>query len=99
MFKAADAFLMCSRYEPFGLVVLEAMVLGTPVISTEVASIREIMREDYGIITDNNEEGLIKAIAEVIKNPNYLNKYRENLKKKYNYDCDKIVKEIEDVLS
>ena len=96
--KAADAFLMCSRYEPFGLVVLEAMVLGTPVISTEVASIREIMREDYGIITDNNEEGLIKAIAEVIKNPNYLNKYRENLKK-YNYDCDKIVKEIEDVLS
>lgn len=96
--KAADAFLMCSRYEPFGLVVLEAMVLGTPVISTEVASIREIMREDYGIITDNNEEGLINAIAEVIKNPNYLNKYRENLKK-YNYDCDKIVKEIEDVLS
>lgn len=96
--KAADAFLMCSRYEPFGLVVLEAIVLGTPVISTEVASIREIMREDYGIITDNNEEGLIKAIAEVIKNPNYLNKYRENLKK-YNYDCDKIVKEIEDVLS
>lgn len=96
--KAADAFLMCSRYEPFGLVVLEAMVLGTPVISTEVASIREIMREDYGIITDNNEEGLINAIAEVIKNPNYLNKYRENLKK-YNYNCDKIVKEIEDVLS
>lgn len=96
--KAADAFLMCSRYEPFGLVVLEAMVLGTPVISTEVASIREIMREDYGIITDNNEEGLINAIAEVIKNPNYLNKYRENLKK-YNYDCDKIVKEIEDILS
>ncbi len=96
--KAADAFLMCSRYEPFGLVVLEAMVLGTPVISTEVASIREIMREDYGIITDNNEEGLINAIAEVIKNPNYLNKYRENLKK-YNYDCDKIIKEIEDVLS
>lgn len=96
--KAADAFLMCSRYEPFGLVVLEAMVLGTPVISTEVASIREIMNENYGTITENSKEGLIKAIAEVIKNPNYLNKYRENLKK-YNYDCDKIVKEIEDVLS
>lgn len=96
--KAADAFLMCSRYEPFGLVVLEAMVLGTPVISTEVASIREIMNENYGTITENSKEGLIKAIAEVIKNPNYLNKYRENLKK-YNYDCDKIVKEIEDILS
>ena len=96
--KAADAFLMCSRYEPFGLVVLEAMVLGTPVMSTEVASIREIMNENYGTITENSKEGLIKAIAEVIKNPNYLNKYRENLKK-YNYDCDKIVKEIEDILS
>lgn len=95
--KAADAFLMCSRYEPFGLVVLEAMVLGTPVISTEVASIKEIMNEDYGIITENSEEGLIKTISYVIDNPKVLDKYRENLKT-YEYDCDKIIKEIEEVL-
>lgn len=95
--KAADAFLMCSRYEPFGLVVLESLVLGTPVISTEVASIKEIMNEDYGIITENSEEGLIKTISYVIDNPKVLDKYRENLKT-YEYDCDKIIKEIEEVL-
>ena len=55
------------------------------------------MNEDYGIITENSEEGLIKTISYVIDNPKVLDKYRENLKT-YEYDCDKIIKEIEEVL-
>lgn len=95
--KSSDAFLMCSRYEPFGLVILEAMILDVPVISTDVASIREIMNENYGIITENTEEGLYRALVAIIDNKNLLIKFKENLKK-YNYDITNIIKQIENLL-
>lgn len=95
--KSSDAFLMCSRYEPFGLVVLESMILGVPVISTNVASIKEIMDEKYGMIVENSEEGLYKGIKQLIKNKKDFNLYKKNLKN-YVYPIDKIVKQIEKLI-
>lgn len=95
--KSSDAFLMCSRYEPFGLVILESMVLGTPVISTEVASIHEIMNDDLGIITDNSEQGLYLAISSILEDKNKLKKYKQNLQS-YNYDTASIINDIEKLL-
>lgn len=94
---ASDCFLMCSRYEPFGLVILEAMILGTPVLSCDVASIKEIMDEKYGLIVDNSEEGLYEGIAKICKDHKILVEKRNNLKK-YDYAIDKIIKQIEDLL-
>ena len=56
--KASDCFLMTSRFEPFGLVILESLILKVPVLSLEVLSIHEIMKEKYGIIVENSFEGL-----------------------------------------
>lgn len=95
--KSSDAFLMCSRYEPFGLVVLESMILGVPVISTDVASIREIMDEKYGMIVENNEDGLYKGIREIIKNKKKFDGYKNNLED-YSYPIDKIIKQIENLI-
>ena len=95
--KNSDAFLMCSRYEPFGLVILEAMILKVPVISCEVASINEIMDEKYGVIVKNNEDGLYKGIKDVILNKKILNKYKKNLQE-YKYPVDKIIEEIEKLM-
>ena len=95
--KASDAFLMCSRYEPFGLVVLEALILKVPVISTDVASIREIMNENYGFIVDNSNEGLYNGILKAIDDKTKLADEKHNLDD-YHYDINKILKQIEDLL-
>ena len=95
--KASHAFLMCSRYEPFGLVVLEAMVLEVPVISTDVASIREIMDEKFGMIVDNSEDGLYKGIKKIIDDGKILKKYKKNLSN-FKYDIDEIILKIERLL-
>jgi glycosyltransferase involved in cell wall biosynthesis len=42
LYQHADAFLMPSLYEGFGLPVAEAMLAGTPVIAAKCASIPEI---------------------------------------------------------
>lgn len=95
--KASDIFLMCSRYEPFGLVILEAMILNVPVISCEVASINEIMDKKYGMIVENNEEGLYEGIKKIIENKSIIKKYQKELKN-YKYPVDNIIKEIEKLL-
>jgi glycosyltransferase involved in cell wall biosynthesis len=47
-YAAADAFVFASRTETQGLVLLEAMKLGIPVISTAVMGTAEIMRDRRG---------------------------------------------------
>lgn len=95
--KNSDVFLMCSRYEPFGLVILEAMVLNVPVLSTEVASIKEIMDRKYGMIVENTEEGLYNGIKNIIQNKSILNKYKKELNN-YKYPIEKIINQIEKLM-
>ncbi len=95
--KKSDCFIMCSRYEPFGLVILEAMILKVPVLSLDVLSIREIFSKDYGEIFPNDEKGLYDGILDVINNQNKWKKYHDNLDK-YDYDVKGIIKKIEDLL-
>lgn len=94
---ASDCFLMCSRYEPFGLVILESLILGVPVLSMNVASIKEIMNEEYGMIFDNSCDGLYNGLLKIINDREILNKLKANLKK-YNYDITNILKQIEGLL-
>ena len=68
--KASDCYILSSRHESFGLVVLEALILKVPVLATRVASIKEIMDDDFGFIVDNNDEDLYNGILKIIdKNP------------------------------
>lgn len=94
---SSSLFLMCSRYEPFGLVVIESLVLGTPVFSLEEASIKEILKKEYGYIEENSFEGLYRGLKKVIKNPHIIKEYRTNLKE-YQYQTEEIITRIEEIL-
>lgn len=53
LFAIADAFVMPSRYEPFGLMGLEAMACGVPVIVSSNCGIAErIHHEQDGLLID-----------------------------------------------
>lgn len=95
--SASDCFIMCSKSESFGLVILESLILGVPVLSLDIASIREIMDKKYGMIEENSFEGLYSSLSKILDNRNILKKYKENLKD-YKYDCDKIIAQIESLL-
>ena len=45
LFRAFDLFVLSSDHEPFGMVLLEAMVAGVPVIATDCGGGREVVEE------------------------------------------------------
>lgn len=55
-YRDCDVFIAPSRYESFGLIFLEAMVFGKPVIGTKVGGIPEIIKDGQnGLLIDVNE--------------------------------------------
>jgi glycosyltransferase involved in cell wall biosynthesis len=50
--------------EPFGLVMIEAMVSGTPVIATPFGSVPEIVTSDVGFICKDQQE-MQRAVEEI----------------------------------
>jgi glycosyltransferase involved in cell wall biosynthesis len=57
LFAGAAAFVLASRHEPQGMVILEAMAAGTPVVASSVGGVPEIVR--------NGENGLLFAVGNV----------------------------------
>jgi alpha-1,3-rhamnosyl/mannosyltransferase len=66
LYRHATALVYPSRYEGFGLPVLEAMASGTPVIASRAASIPEVLG-DAGVLLDPDDEpGWAEAIARLM---------------------------------
>ena len=60
--KACDYFILSSHYEGFGLALIEADILGKPVVSTDIVGPRSFMLEHGGRLVENSEEGIYQGI-------------------------------------
>ncbi len=62
-FAAADAFILPSHQENFGIAVAEALATGTPVlVSNKVNIWREVLEDKAGFVEDDTHEGTGKLI-------------------------------------
>ncbi len=67
IYTAADVFLNPSRQETMGLTTVEAMACGTPVVTSNLTAVPEVVDENSGIVCENLELDTIKtAIFEVL---------------------------------
>lgn len=65
--KAADLLLIPSYSEAAPLVIGEAAALGTPILSVETSSAREMIAETgYGWVCDNSEEDMRNALVDFL---------------------------------
>ena len=67
-YQQADAFVLPSRKESTGLVLLEAMSAGLPVVATNVEGVRETVGTD-GILVEETSAALAAAMDRVTADP------------------------------
>jgi len=63
LYREAACVVLPSRYEGFGLPLIEAMASGTPVVATPDAAMREV-GGDAAVFTDDLAAGVERALAE-----------------------------------
>lgn len=97
--KEADLLVCASYYEGYNLTVAEALILGTPVLSTDCTGPKEILDYGkYGMIVENSTEGLYEGLKKIIESPELLLEYKKKaIARKKFFDEEKILNEITDI--
>jgi D-inositol-3-phosphate glycosyltransferase len=85
-YSAADACVVPSYYESFGLVALESLACGTPVVATDVGYHKGLIREgDTGYVTgDNDPCRLADRIALLLSRPDSNAKSAQSIRETVN---------------
>ena len=68
-YQEADALALLSRYEGFGLPVVEAMACGTPVVCSNAASLPEVAGTAARLVAPDDVAGAVAALKEILTNP------------------------------
>lgn len=85
LYKYADVFIFPSLYEGFGIPPLEAMAFGCPVVTSNVASLPEIVGDAAELVDPMDEqsiaEGLWKALSDKVYADDLIQRGYEQIKK------------------
>lgn len=103
-YHAADVFVLASRHEPFGIVVLEAWCAATPVIASRVGGLQSLVREgETGLFfdpdADNAADQLAMALSRLHSNPDLRRQLGESGKREAfgQYDWSRICQRLEGI--
>lgn len=70
-----DCFVLSSYYEGLPMTIMEALILEKKVICTDIEGPKEFLKQGYGHIVENSEQGLVNGFND------YIDGKLENLKK------------------
>ena len=94
-FKISDSMILTSDYEGYPVVYIEAMILGIPILTTNVSDSKRDIDGKYGIVVNNNTiEEIATQMKEIIVN-------KEKYKKEFDTELfnNKIINKIENLIN
>ena len=79
LYNEAKLVIFAPYLEAFGLVSLEALACGTPIIGVKEGGVREIIKHnENGLLLDRNENIFAKGISELLTNQEIWDKFSKN---------------------
>lgn len=100
IYEQSSLFLFTSRYEGFGMVLLEAMSFGLPCIAYDIPSgPRDIIKSGVNgfLISDDDNDQYVKKMIELTENKNLLLSMKQGaFNTAYNWNNEKILKRWDD---
>ena len=97
----SDLFVCASFAEGFSTAATEALIVGTPVCTVEVSGMKEMLGEnnEWGIVTENDEEALYQGIKKLLDDPKLLVHYKEKAAQRgKTFSTENTVKAVEEML-
>jgi len=96
--KQADCFVLTSDFEGFGIAVKEALLLKTPVISTNVTGVKELLEEErYGTLCAIDTEAVYKAMKDVLDHREKLDNWKKALAQ-YDGKNEEIIQKLKGII-
>lgn len=97
--KAANVFAFASVTETQGLVTIEAMAAGLPVVAVDGSGTRDIVEHDkQGFLVENDPEALAEGLRKILSDPQRIKRFSNNaLKKARTFDVNVLGKQLVDV--
>lgn len=87
-----DVFALLSDFEGIPNTIYEALILGIPVVATNVGGVStQIKDNETGWLVENNESAIYKTIKRLLNSPDDIERVRNNLKN-YRYDNETVIK-------
>jgi len=84
--REAGALVLCSDHETFGVVLIEAMATGLPVIATRSGGPEDIVTPDIGILVDRDDsDALLQGMTEILRRRFDPTAIRENVRRRFGY--------------
>ena len=96
-YSKAQVYVLSSRWEGFGLVLVEAMAHGLPIVSSDLPTSKEIMG-DFGLYFKNDD---IKALADCLVEATHINwekKSKEAIEIANRFGVDQIIEKWKQVI-
>ena len=94
--KAADLFAFASVTETQGLVTIEAMAAGLPVVAVDGPGTRDIVEHGkQGFLVENDPDALAGALNQLVSDPQKMKRFSSNaLKKARTFDVNELGKQL-----
>jgi len=90
LYRVADVAVFPSLYEPFGIVALEGMAAGAPVVASDAGGLKEVVLHDQTGTScySGDPESLAWGILHVLRDPERAKRLGENARKRLRTDFD-----------
>ena len=97
----ADLLVCSSVYEGFSTFMTEGVILGKPIVTTNVSGMRELLGDsEYGLIVENNEDDIYNGLKRMLENRSLRESFALKARERGVYFSGKrIVKETEQFFS
>jgi 1,2-diacylglycerol 3-alpha-glucosyltransferase len=94
--KAADLFMFASVTETQGLVTMEAMAAGLPVVAVDASGTRDIVEDGkHGFLVPDDPDALADSVNRLLASPEKMKKFQRNaLKKAKTFDMENCAKQL-----
>lgn len=83
LMNAADLLVCSSVYEGFSTFVTEGLILGKPIVTTDVSGMRELLGDsEYGFVTANDDEAFYEGVRRMLTEQGLMQAYAKRAKQR-----------------